>query len=158
MKSETVWQICKDFEYEFWWESVLWFSSYEMTQYDREFCSKLIKLAVVAILSLRDLLLFLSLFAACFPCFEKVKVGWCDLHAVCLWIPPSWLLNAWTNLCETWYMYHGTELISTAYYINPSHQSLYLYVHPFSPQHGASSGCGWRRHPPGMEGSCEYIE
>jgi hypothetical protein len=27
-----------------------------------------------------------------------------------------------------------------------------------SPQHGASSGCGWKKHPPGMEGSCEYIE
>jgi hypothetical protein len=23
---------------------------------------------------------------------------------------------------------------------------------------GASSGCRWRRHPPGMEGSCEYTE
>jgi hypothetical protein len=22
----------------------------------------------------------------------------------------------------------------------------------------ASSGCGWRRRPPGIEGSCEYIE
>jgi hypothetical protein len=27
-----------------------------------------------------------------------------------------------------------------------------------SPRHGASSGCGWRRRPPGMGGSCEYIE
>jgi len=26
------------------------------------------------------------------------------------------------------------------------------------PRHGASSGCGWRRRPPGMEGNCEYIE
>jgi hypothetical protein len=31
-------------------------------------------------------------------------------------------------------------------------------VGPLSPQHGASSGCGWREHPPGMKGSCEYIE
>jgi hypothetical protein len=23
--------------------------------------------------------------------------------------------------------------------------------------HGASSGCGWRRRPPNMDGSCEYI-
>jgi hypothetical protein len=23
---------------------------------------------------------------------------------------------------------------------------------------GASSGCGWRRRPPDVEGSCEYIE
>jgi hypothetical protein len=27
-----------------------------------------------------------------------------------------------------------------------------------SPRHGASSGWGWRRRPPGVEGSCEYIE
>jgi hypothetical protein len=26
-----------------------------------------------------------------------------------------------------------------------------------SPRHGASSGSGWRRRPPDMEGSCEYI-
>jgi hypothetical protein len=26
------------------------------------------------------------------------------------------------------------------------------------PRHGASSGCGWRRRPPDMEGSCEYID
>jgi hypothetical protein len=23
---------------------------------------------------------------------------------------------------------------------------------------GTSSGCGWKRHPPDMGGSCEYIE
>jgi hypothetical protein len=28
----------------------------------------------------------------------------------------------------------------------------YVYIH------GASSGCGWMRRPPDMEGSCEYIE
>jgi hypothetical protein len=27
-----------------------------------------------------------------------------------------------------------------------------------SQRHGVPSGCGWRRHPPGMEGSYEYIE
>jgi len=27
-----------------------------------------------------------------------------------------------------------------------------------SPRHGASSGCRWRRRPPDMEGSCQYIE
>jgi hypothetical protein len=27
-----------------------------------------------------------------------------------------------------------------------------------SPRHGASSGCGWRRRPPGMECSWEYNE
>jgi hypothetical protein len=28
--------------------------------------------------------------------------------ACCLCIPPNELLNAWTNLYETWYIYHGT--------------------------------------------------
>jgi len=27
-----------------------------------------------------------------------------------------------------------------------------------SPQHGTSSGCGWRRRHPDMEGRCEYTE
>jgi hypothetical protein len=31
------------------------------------------------------------------------------------------------------------------------------YVGPLSPLHGASSGFGWRRLPPGLEGSCDYI-
>jgi hypothetical protein len=31
-----------------------------------------------------------------------------------------------------------------------------MYI--MSPRHGASSGCGWRRRPPDMEGGCEYIE
>jgi hypothetical protein len=29
---------------------------------------------------------------------------------------------------------------------------------PLSPRHGASSGCGRRRRPPDVEGSCEYTE
>jgi hypothetical protein len=29
---------------------------------------------------------------------------------------------------------------------------------PLSPQHGTSSGCGWRRQPPDMKGSRKYIE
>jgi hypothetical protein len=36
----------------------------------------------------------------------------------------------------------------------PSH----LKVGPLSSRHGASSGCGWRKRPPVMEGSCKYIE
>jgi len=27
-----------------------------------------------------------------------------------------------------------------------------------SPRYGASSGCGWRRRPPDMDGSCKYIQ
>jgi len=26
-----------------------------------------------------------------------------------------------------------------------------------SPRHAPSSGCGWRRQPPDMEGSCQHI-
>jgi hypothetical protein len=33
-----------------------------------------------------------------------------------------------------------------------------MKVGSLSPRHGASSGCGWRRRPPVMEGSCENIE
>jgi hypothetical protein len=29
---------------------------------------------------------------------------------------------------------------------------------PLSPQHGASSGWGWKEGPPALEVSCEYIE
>jgi hypothetical protein len=32
-----------------------------------------------------------------FPYFEKMKVGLCHLHAVCLCIPPHQLFNCWTN-------------------------------------------------------------
>jgi hypothetical protein len=34
----------------------------------------------------------------------------------------------------------------------------YICMGPLSPRHGASSGSEWRRQPPDMEGSCEYIE
>jgi hypothetical protein len=29
---------------------------------------------------------------------------------------------------------------------------------PLSPQHGASSGCGWKGQPPALDVSCEYTE
>jgi hypothetical protein len=44
----------------------------------------------------------------------------------CLCVSPIYFLNAWTNLYETWYVYHGTW----AHFINPSHQSVCLYVYP----------------------------
>jgi hypothetical protein len=28
---------------------------------------------------------------------------------------------------------------------------------PLSPRHAASLSCGWRKRPPDMDGSCEYI-
>jgi hypothetical protein len=70
--------------------------------------------------------------AAHFPYFEKkTKVGLWD-HSVCLWIlPPYQLLNACTNLYETW----APEPISTAYFIYPcpQHVSLHVY-HPIVKQ------------------------
>jgi hypothetical protein len=42
----------------------------------------------------------------------------------CLCIPPDKLLNAWDNLYETGYEIMAREPILTAYFINPSHQSV----------------------------------
>jgi hypothetical protein len=71
-------------------------------------------------------------FLACFPYFERIKVGLCDVHAVCVSVyPPYPLLNTWTNLYETRYVIKTPEPISAAYFINSSHQSVFLYVyHP----------------------------
>jgi hypothetical protein len=38
-------------------------------------------------------------------------------------------LNAWTNFCETWYVYHGTWAHLNGV-LHKSHQSVILYVHP----------------------------
>jgi hypothetical protein len=64
------------------------------------------------------------LFLACFPYFEKMKVGICDLHAVYVSPPP---IHFW--MAESIFMKLGIyivapELISAAYFINPSHQSV----------------------------------
>jgi hypothetical protein len=61
---------------------------------------------------------------AYFPCFEKIRLD------VCLCIPP---INFW--MPEHMFMKLGMyivapELISAAYFINPSHQSVCLYVYP----------------------------
>jgi hypothetical protein len=65
IKSEKVWQICKGFEYDIWSESTSCFSSYEKTQYSKEFWWKLVKPTVVEIPSPRDPLLLLPLFYFC---------------------------------------------------------------------------------------------
>jgi hypothetical protein len=49
--------------------------------------------------------------------------------------------RTWTAMCST-------ILILTMFN--------YIMRGLLSPPHGASSGCGWRRRPPDMEGSCEY--
>jgi hypothetical protein len=44
---------------------------------------------------------------AYFSYFEKIKEGVCDLHPVFVSVNlPYQLLNAWTNLYETWYIYN----------------------------------------------------
>jgi hypothetical protein len=61
-----------------------------------------------------------NLFLAYFP-----KVGLCDLHPVCVSVYPHYqLLNAWTNLYETWYVYHANWAHLTVYFRNPSRQSV----------------------------------
>jgi hypothetical protein len=39
--------------------------------------------------------------------WKKIEVGLCDHHVVCLCIAIS-ILNGWTNLSDTWYVYHDT--------------------------------------------------
>jgi hypothetical protein len=70
-------------------------------------------------------------FLAYFSYFEKIKVGLCNLHPVCLCICVS--LNQLLNP-EPFFMKLGMhimepETISTSYFINPSHHSVYLYVY-----------------------------
>jgi hypothetical protein len=60
-------------------------------------------------------------------CFPKVRL--CDFHPICLWIPPP--INFWIS--EPVFMKLGlyvmaTEPVSTSYFINPSNQSLSIYV------------------------------
>jgi hypothetical protein len=68
---------------------------------------------------------FIPPFLAYFP-----KVVLCNLLTV--YLPPHKLLNDWTSLYETWYVYRDTEPISLAYLINPSHHSAYLYMYLLS--------------------------
>jgi hypothetical protein len=46
-------------------------------------------------------------FLAYFPCFEKIKVGLYDHHAVCL-CNPQLTFQCLNQFYETWYVYHGT--------------------------------------------------
>jgi hypothetical protein len=64
--------------------------------------------------------------------FWKIKIDLWDHHAVCVSVYPL-LINFW--MLEPIFMKPSTyimppEPISTAYFINPSHQSVCLYVCP----------------------------
>jgi hypothetical protein len=61
------------------------------------------------------------------------KVGICDLHAVCEFVNQPHPINF--RMLEPIFMKLGMyitapEPISTAYFINPSHHSVCLYVYP----------------------------
>jgi hypothetical protein len=78
---------------------------------------------------------FAYAFLPCFLSFPKIKVAVCDLHAVCVSVIPTHTpINL--QIVEQIFMKVGMyimalELISTTYFINPSHQSVCLYVYPF---------------------------
>jgi hypothetical protein len=79
-------------------------------------------------LSTGTILPYLDWFQSTFL-IKKIKVGLCDHHAVCLCTHP---INFW--MLEPVFMKLGMyilapESISTAYLINPSHQSLCLFVY-----------------------------
>jgi hypothetical protein len=64
-----------------------------------------------------------------FTYFEKIKLGLCDLHAVCMPLclrPPP--INAW--MPNQFLLNLAPDPILTAYFINPSHHSVCLYVLP----------------------------
>jgi hypothetical protein len=68
--------------------------------------------------------------------------------------------------CSPWFLLRGIfflkmETISfsdTSVHTRSTRRHILEYVGPLSLRHGASSGCGWRRRPTVLEGSCEYIE
>jgi hypothetical protein len=71
-------------------------------------------------------------FLVYFPYFEKMKVGLCDLNAVCVSVNPP-PINFWNP--EPIYMKLGMYImapmpISTACFINSTHQSVCLRVYP----------------------------
>jgi hypothetical protein len=63
---------------------------------------------------------------------KKIKGGLCDLHALSVSVYPSLLsqlLNARTNLYETWYVYHGTWARLSGV-LRKSFPSVCAYVYP----------------------------
>jgi hypothetical protein len=76
---------------------------------------------------LEELLVTCTLY---FPYFEKIKVGLCDLHAVCVSPLPINFSMAEPIFMKIYVYIMTSEPISTAYFINPSHQSACLYVYP----------------------------
>jgi hypothetical protein len=63
-----------------------------------------------------------------FPSFWENESRLMRTPCCLCWNPPYRHLNAWTNIHEMYIM--APELMSTAGFINPSHQSVCLYVYP----------------------------
>jgi hypothetical protein len=74
--------------------------------------------------------LFLRLFLAYFPYFEKIKVGLWDHHTVCLRILSTNFRKPEPFFMKLVMYIMKPESISTAYFIHPSRQSVCLYVNP----------------------------
>jgi hypothetical protein len=52
----------------------------------------------------------------------KIKVGLCDLHAICVSVySTNQLLNGWTTPYETYNVFRGTWAHVDGVFINPSH-------------------------------------
>lgn len=76
------------------------------------------------------------------PCTRKSifsLLSWFWKIEVCLWDDPSVCVsttikfwNNWTNLYETRRVHIGPQLIWTTYFINPSLETVCLYVYPLS--------------------------
>jgi hypothetical protein len=93
----------------------------------------------------RNLSITEHIFLAYFLCFEKLKVGLWDHLAVCLCIPP---VNFWmpVQIFMKLSMYiMATESILTAYFINPSHQSVCIFTSLFLLSSGSVSTSPWQR-------------
>jgi hypothetical protein len=58
------------------------------------------------------------------------KAGLCYLLSLCVCIPPYERLNARTSRMKLGMCIMAHEPISTAYFVNPSHQPVCLYVYP----------------------------
>jgi hypothetical protein len=70
---------------------------------------------------------WLSIFLAYFPYFEKIKVGLRDHNVLCVcpfnfWMPEPSFMKLGKYIM-------APKFISTAYFINPSHQSVCLYMY-----------------------------
>jgi hypothetical protein len=63
-----------------------------------------------------------NFFLAYFPYLEKINVGLCDHHAVCVWLCIA-SLSTFEFLNQIWYVFHGTWTHPSGVF-HKSHQSV----------------------------------